>query len=141
MPVVHVKTPMPDISSIPFGTPIESVVRGVLVNKPELGGVGAMEIDGYPGWYRRIDEVETITEVVNDQRALAARGIDGRVLAALPLLAAGLPTAEIAEKLAMNTDTFKTALRKSMNAWGARNRVNFVSMAYRFGVLEVHGAS
>lgn len=130
---------MPDISQIPHGTRIETRVRGVLVDKPELGGAGAMELDGRRGWYRRIDEVETVVVLVDEAAALAMPEIDDRVLYALPMIAAGARTAEIARHIHEGVHNVEKLLTRAMRAWGARNRAHLVAIAYQNGILPVCG--
>lgn len=74
-------------------------------------------------------EVPAPTTFVRDDRRLASLGITDRELEVLGLIAAGLSTREIAERLFVSENTVKTHSSRVFDKLGARRRTQAVQLA------------
>ncbi len=66
----------------------------------------------------------------------AVRALSRAEIRLLPLVAAGLSNAQIAERAFLSGDTVKTHLRNMFAAVGARSRAHLVKRAYDLGLLH-----
>jgi DNA-binding NarL/FixJ family response regulator len=66
-------------------------------------------------------------------------GLTERELEVARLVAAGLANSEIAERLMVSTGTIKTHVAHILQKSGARDRVQFVVLAYESGLVEPGG--
>ncbi|MEU3609909.1 LuxR C-terminal-related transcriptional regulator, partial [Streptomyces sp. NPDC035033] len=84
-----------------------------------------------PGIYVRalIDQVKAVQRDVLEPRGLALAGFSTREVAVLRLLADGLDTAAVAEKLSYSERTIKNILAAMMARLGLRNRAHAVAYA------------
>jgi DNA-binding CsgD family transcriptional regulator len=67
--------------------------------------------------------------------AFCLRHLTSRELAVAPLLAQGLSTADIAERLVVSPHTVAAHLAHMLRRLGARNRTEMVALLYSAGIL------
>jgi DNA-binding NarL/FixJ family response regulator len=79
--------------------------------------------------------LRTITHEVLEPNGLTAAGFERRELDILRLLAEGLATPEIAERLNYSERTVKSIIRKLLTRFNFRNRTHAVAHAVRSGIL------
>lgn len=84
---------------------------------------------------RLVDHIRAVQRDVLGPRGLTASGLETREVDVLRLLAEGLETTEIAEKLNYSERTIKSIVSTMMNRLGLRNRTHAVAFALRAGTL------
>ncbi|MFD4879880.1 LuxR family transcriptional regulator [Streptomyces sp. NPDC058420] len=84
---------------------------------------------------RLIDHIRAVQRDVLGPLGLTTSGLDTREVEVLRLLAEGLDTTEIAQKLNYSERTIKNIVSVMMNRLGLRNRAHAVAFALRTGSL------
>ncbi|GAA4806656.1 response regulator transcription factor [Streptomyces ziwulingensis] len=84
---------------------------------------------------RLVDHLQEIQRDVLQPLGLTASGLETREVDVLRLLAEGLETTEIAQKLNYSERTIKSIVGVMMNRLGLRNRAHAVAFALRSGAL------
>ena len=84
---------------------------------------------------RLLTQVSRLQREVLTPRGLSIAGLSGRELEVLRLVAQGLSTGEIAQKLSYSQRTIKTVLHDVVNRFQVRNRTHAVVYAMREGLI------
>ncbi|MEU9405926.1 response regulator transcription factor [Streptomyces sp. NPDC048281] len=84
---------------------------------------------------RLVDHLQAVQRDVLAPLGVTASGLETREVDVLRLLAEGLETAEIAQKLNYSERTIKSIVSAMMNRLGLRNRTHAVAFALRSGTL------
>ncbi len=84
---------------------------------------------------RLVDHIREVQRDVLGPLGLTASGLETREVDVLRLLAEGLETTEIAQKLNYSERTIKSIVSVMMNRLGLRNRTHAVAFALRSGTL------
>ncbi|MFJ8494779.1 LuxR C-terminal-related transcriptional regulator [Streptomyces sp. NPDC094038] len=84
---------------------------------------------------RLVDHIQAVQRDVLAPLGVTASGLETREVDVLRLLAEGLETAEIAQKLNYSERTIKSIVSVMMNRLGLRNRTHAVAFALRSGTL------
>ncbi|WP_405884594.1 response regulator transcription factor [Streptomyces sp. NBC_01136] len=84
---------------------------------------------------RLVDHIKAVQRDVLGPLGLTASGLETREVDVLRLLAEGLETTEIAQKLNYSERTIKSIVSVMMNRLGLRNRTHAVAYALRSGTL------
>jgi DNA-binding NarL/FixJ family response regulator len=111
------------------GTDYERIVRTILAaadGKVELPDVAL-------GWL--VGQLRSIQRNVLTPNGLTAAGLESREVDVLRLLADGLDTAEIAERLSYSQRTVKNIIHGMLSRLKLRNRPHAVAYALRHGLL------
>jgi DNA-binding NarL/FixJ family response regulator len=111
------------------GTDYERIVRAVLAVRD--GRVEMPEVA--LGWL--VGQIRSIQRNVLTPNGLTAAGLEARELDVLRLLADGLDTAEIAERLNYSQRTVKNIIHGLLSRLKLRNRPHAVAYALRHGLL------
>lgn len=85
------------------------------------------------GWL--INHIGTVRDDVLGPMGLTPSGLEAREVEVLRLLADGLDTTEIAQKLSYSERTIKNIISGMINRLGLRNRAHAVAFALRSGTL------
>jgi NarL family two-component system response regulator LiaR len=81
-------------------------------------------------------EVPALTEFVRDEAKVASLGLTPRELEVLELIAAGLSTKEIAEKVFVSENTVKTHASRVFDKLGARRRTQAVQLGKELRLIR-----
>jgi DNA-binding NarL/FixJ family response regulator len=105
---------------------IAHAIRGVQEDQAELPSVAV-------GWL--IKQIRAVRQKVLEPNGLTPTGLETREVEVLRLLADGLDTAEIAERLKYSERTVKNIIHGVLTRLKLRNRVHAVSFALRSGAI------
>lgn len=109
---------------------------GTVVHRPDIGGVGAVAVDGYRGLIRRLDGTEHVDRLISTGTASPGR-LTPRELEVLCLVADGKTNAEIGFALGMSEDTVKSHMRSLMDKFNTSTRLQLVLKALQTNILKL----
>lgn len=128
---------MPNEFGLRYGNRYVISYRGTAVCRPDVGGFGAMNVDGYRNLVRRIDGFESITPLLADTNLATPWELSHRELEVLSLLPSGMTNPQIADALSVGVETVNTFMRRISKKLDATNRIQIVVRAIQLGLIEV----
>nr|WP_269328722.1 LuxR C-terminal-related transcriptional regulator [Kineosporia babensis] len=84
---------------------------------------------------RLLQELADLQRSVLAPRGITASGLEAREVQVLALMADGLGTSEIAERITYSERTVKNIISGLLTRWNLRNRTQAVAYALRSGIL------
>lgn len=107
---------------------------GTVVCRPDLGGVGAVAVDGPAGSVRRLDGSETVVPALT---AGTSYRLSQREIQVLTLVAGAMDNTKIARHLFLSLHTVKAHVKSILQKLDATNRADAVIKAIRVGILDI----
>lgn len=116
------------------GTRVLVSFSGTVVYRPDLGGAGAVTVDGYPKLVRRLDGTEFVAPLVSRGAAYPG-GLSAREFDVLRLAAEGLFNPAIARELKLSVDSVKWHMRMLLSRFNAETRIELVMKALQRNII------
>lgn len=118
------------------GTRVLVSFSGTVVHRPDLGGAGAITVDGYPKLVRRLDGTEYVAPLISRGAAYPG-GLSAREFDVLRLAAEGKSNPAIARELGLSVETVKSYVRILLSRFHAESRLEMIMKALQRNIITL----